>query len=56
VRPLSDALKRHHLIQNRSMEIYLGIMLFIIGSILIYDAYNARGQKLPWPASLLAPW
>jgi hypothetical protein len=56
MRPLSDSLKKHHLIQNRSLEIYAGIMLFVIGSILVYDAFNARGKELPWPFKLLAPW
>lgn len=38
------------------MEIILGILMFVIGAILIYDAYDARGKKVPWPASVLAPW
>lgn len=42
--------------QNRRMEIALGLLAFVIGCILIYDAYDARGKRMPWPASGLAPW
>ena len=30
--------------------------MFLLGCFLIYDAYDARGKKMPWPASGLAPW
>lgn len=53
---LSSELRRHHIIQNRKYEIALGILLFVCGAILIFDAYDARGKKVPWPASVLAPW
>lgn len=56
MKPLSSELKRHHLIQNRRLEIGIGILFFLIGAILVYDAYDARGKKVPWPASMLAPW
>jgi hypothetical protein len=49
-------LRQHHLMQNRRMEIALGLLAFVIGCILIYDAYDARGKRLPWPASGLTPW
>jgi hypothetical protein len=48
---------RHgHFIQNRKYEILLAVVLMLVGSLLLYDAYDTRGKKLPWPASVLAPW
>ncbi len=47
---------RGHFIQDRKVEIFLGIFAFIVGCLLLYDAYDARGKKMPWPASGLSPW
>jgi hypothetical protein len=53
---VKQQLQRKHLIQNRRAEITIGLLLFILGCYLLYDAYDARGKRLPWPASGLAPW
>ena len=45
-----------HLIQNRSTELFVGLILFLAGSLLLYDAFNGRGKPLPWPTNKLAPW
>jgi hypothetical protein len=45
-----------HYIQNRKLEIGLGLLMFLLGCFLIYDAFDARGKRMPWPASGLAPW
>lgn len=45
-----------HFIQDRKTEIFLGVFLFLAGALLLYDAFDARGRKLPWPAGAIAPW
>jgi hypothetical protein len=45
-----------HFIQNRALEILIGVVLFLAGALLVYDAYDARGKKLPWPGGAIAPW
>ena len=45
-----------HLIKDRKIEIFLGVILFLVGALLLYDAFDSRGKKMPWPVSALAPW
>jgi hypothetical protein len=45
-----------HFIQNRMLEILVGVVLFMAGALLVYDAYDGRGKKLPWPGGAIAPW
>jgi hypothetical protein len=45
-----------HIIKDRGMEIFLGLILFLAGALLLYDAFDARGKKMPWPAGAIAPW
>jgi len=45
-----------HFINNRKAEIILGIILFLAGALLLYDAFDARGKKMPWPGGAIAPW
>ena len=45
-----------HFIKDRKVEIVLGVILFLVGALLLYDAFDARGKKVPWPASAIAPW
>lgn len=45
-----------HFMQNRRAEIALGVFLFLVGALLVYDAFDARGKKLPWPIGAVAPW
>lgn len=47
---------RGHIIQNRRAEIIIGVIMFLFGALLVYDAFDARGKKLPWPAGAIAPW
>lgn len=42
--------------KNRGAQIALGLLIFIVGSLLLYDAFNGRGRPIPWPASKLTPW
>jgi len=37
------------LLRNRDLALYLGLGLWLAGSVLLYDAYNARGRDKPWP-------
>lgn len=45
-----------HLIANRVVEMWVGLLLALIGLCLLWDAFDGRGKKMPWPASGLAPW
>lgn len=45
-----------HLIKDRRTELFLGFLLFFVGALLLYDAFNGRGKPLPWPTNKLAPW
>lgn len=48
--------KRGHFMQSRGKEIAIGLILSVVGLCLLWDAFDGRGKKLPWPASGLAPW
>ncbi len=45
-----------HLLKNRKHEIILGALMFLVGALLLYDAFDARGKKMPWPAGAVTPW
>jgi hypothetical protein len=45
-----------HFIQNRKAEIAVGVALFLLGALLIYDAFDGRGKKVPWPGGAIMPW
>lgn len=45
-----------HLIKDQKVEITFGILLFIAGMLLLWDAFDGRGKNMPWPASGLMPW
>lgn len=50
-------LKPHgHFIQSRKWEIIIGVAFFLIGACLMYDAFDARGKKVPWPGGAILPW
>jgi len=56
-----ENVKRHikptgHFIKSRPVEITLGVILFMIGALLIWDAFDGRGKQLPWPLGAIAPW
>lgn len=41
------------LVANRRAAMWLGLASYVIGSRLLYDAYDARGAKKPWGMSWL---
>lgn len=45
-----------HYLKNRKTEIIAGIILFLAGALLLYDAFDARGKKAPWPTGAIMPW
>lgn len=47
---------RGHFVKNRKTEIFLGIVLFMAGALLIWDAFDGRGRKVPWPGGAILPW
>jgi hypothetical protein len=49
-------MSRAHIIENRKIEIILGLIAVIVGCLFLRDAFDKRNKKLPWPASGLAPW
>jgi hypothetical protein len=48
--------KRGHFIESRPAEIFIGIFFFLVGALLVWDAFDGRGKKLPWPLGAIAPW
>jgi hypothetical protein len=54
--PVKMLKPRGHLINNRMAEIGVGLLLAFIGMCLLWDAFDGRGKKMPWPASGMAPW
>ncbi len=45
-----------HFMTNRTLEVTIGVVLFLIGSFLLYDAFDGRGKKMPWPGGAVTPW
>jgi hypothetical protein len=45
-----------HFIKDRKTEILLGFVVTIIGLLLLWDAFDGRNKKMPWPLGGLAPW
>lgn len=45
-----------NIIKSRGAEISLGIALFFIAILLLWDAFDGRGRKMPWPAGGIMPW
>lgn len=45
-----------HFIADRTTELVLGFIFIAIGGFLLWDAFDNRGKKLPWPLSGLAFW
>jgi hypothetical protein len=55
--PIKKRLKpRGHFIEDRRKEIFVGILMFMIGALLMYDAFEGRGKPIPWPANKFTPW
>lgn len=49
-------MRRRHIIEDRRTEIAVGVVAFLAGSLLIRDAYDKRGQDVPWFARPLTWW
>lgn len=47
---------KRHFIKDRKTEIFIGVIAFAVGCLLLWDAFDNHGKKMPWPASGLAPW
>lgn len=45
-----------HFIKDRKAEIIIGLILFFAGALLIWDAFDGRGKRVPWPGGALMPW
>ena len=45
-----------HFIADRRTEMIIGFVVVIVGGFLLWDAFDNRGKKLPFPLSGLAFW
>jgi hypothetical protein len=45
-----------HFMKDRKVEILVGAVLFLIGALLLWDAFDGRGKHMPWPMGAIAPW
>lgn len=45
-----------HYLKSRKTEIAIGFVALVIGSVLLWDAFDNRGKPLPWPLSAFMPW
>lgn len=45
-----------HFLKDRKLELFLGFGFFIVGALLLWDAYDNRGVKMKWPLGAIAPW
>lgn len=46
---------RPKLLQDRHVELTLGVALFLAGAWMVRDAYEGRGKKRPFAAHLVLP-
>lgn len=46
----------HHWIKSQGWEATIGLIILVLGCMLLWDAFDNRGRKMPWPAGGLAPW
>lgn len=45
-----------HFIGDRRVEIFIGLILFFTGALMLWDAFDGRGKKVPWPGGAIMPW
>lgn len=45
-----------HFLKDRQIEIVLGILAFVIGSYLLWDAYDNRGKNMKFPFGSFMPF
>lgn len=43
-------------IADKHTEIVAGSVLVLVGFVLLYDAWEGRGGKKPWPLGTILPW
>lgn len=42
--------------QSQTTAIVVGAVFFTVGCLCLYDAWERRGQRTPWPARMFTPW
>jgi hypothetical protein len=42
-------------IADKRTAVLLGLMLFVAGAIVLWDAYERRGGRAPWPLRAFLP-
>jgi hypothetical protein len=47
---------KNHFMRDRKKEMVIGFVLFLVGCLLLYDAFDARGKRMPMPAGIVTPW
>jgi uncharacterized membrane protein HdeD (DUF308 family) len=47
---------RRPLVANRTTALAVGWVLFLAGAFLLYDAFDGRGEHVPWPLGAVMPW
>jgi hypothetical protein len=48
-------MSRRHLMRDPGHQVALGAVLFIAAAYCIWDAYEGRGRRRPFPAAVLLP-
>jgi len=55
--PVRNRIERKgHFIRDRKWELIFGFALSLVGLLLLWDAFDGREKKMPWPLSGMAPW
>lgn len=47
---------KRHIIASRKTELIIGALFFVVGSLLLWDAFDARGKSAPWPFGAILPF
>lgn len=45
-----------HFMKSRNGEILVGALLFLLGALFLWDAFDGRGKNPPWPLGAIFPW
>ena len=45
-----------HFVKDRRIEIFLGFLAFVVGSYLLWDAYDNRGKNMKFPLGSFMPF
>jgi hypothetical protein len=53
---LSPLKQGQHFVKDRRIEIGLGFLAFVIGSYLLWDAYDNRGKNMKFPLGSFMPF